>query len=85
LPPTAAALYESLRTDLLLGRICREAITAFRFHGMWQGLAILLKAPTVSPPSSPLPVNQSLRRDSAFVRLLANLVLHTHSELTHVC
>jgi hypothetical protein len=34
-----------------------------------------------SPATTDLPV----QRDSALVRLLANLVLHTHSELTHVC
>ena len=85
LSPAAAALYETLRPALLLGQGCREGITALRFHGMWQGLAILLKAPTVPPQNPPVPANPVLRRDSEFVRLLANLVLHTHSELTHVC
>lgn len=80
------SLYETIRTDLLAGRANPEGRAALRFHGMWQGLTILLKAPPAAvPPSSPPPVNQSLRRDSEFVRLLANLVLHTHSELTHVC
>jgi hypothetical protein len=79
-------LYETLRTDVLLGRACREGMTALRFHGMWQGLAILLKAPPAVPPQNPpIPVDQPLRHDSEFVRLLANLVLHAHSELAHVC
>lgn len=46
---------------------------------------MLLKAPTVPPQNPPVPTNPVLRRDNEFVRLLANLVLHTHSELTHVC
>lgn len=85
LPPAAVSLYETIRTDLLTGRANPEGRAALRFHGMLHGLAILLKAPAETPPSPSLPVNQSLRRDSEFVRLLANLVLHTHSELTHVC
>lgn len=61
-------------------------MTALRFHGMWQGLVILLKTPPTAPPQvPPVPVHQPLRRDSELVRLLANLVLHTHSELAHVC
>jgi hypothetical protein len=88
LPPAAEVLYETVRSDLILGQINREAITALRFHGMLQGLAILLKGPAApqhNPPAPSVPVNPSLRRDSEFVRLLANLVLHTHSELAHVC
>ena len=52
---------------------------------MLNGLAILLKA--LAPPSATVPgaVRPALQRDSEFVRLLANFVLHTHSELTHVC
>jgi hypothetical protein len=52
---------------------------------MWQGLAMLLKVPTAPPPNPPVPAHPVPGRDSEFVRLIANLVLHTHSELTHVC
>ena len=85
LSSAAAARYEALRSACLLGQGCREGITALRFHGMWQGLAMLLKAPAAPPPNPPVPANPVSCRDSEFVRLLANLVLHTHSELTHVC
>lgn len=81
-------LYETLRTDFIEGRARCDGIAALRFHGMLQGLVILLKAPAMpaAPPPSPhFPLSPSLRRDSEFVRLLANLVLLTHSELTHVC
>ena len=45
---------------------------------------MLLNAPA-APPNPPVPAHPVSCRDSEFVRLLANLVLHTHSELTHVC
>jgi len=78
-------LYEQLRTDLVAGQARAEAMAALRFHGMLQGLAILLKAPTAVAPLVGVLGVQPLPRDSAFVRLFANLVLHTQAEVTHVC
>lgn len=52
---------------------------------MAQGLALLLKSATELPV--PAPKRDSvppMQRDSEFVRVLANIVLRTHSELTHV-
>jgi hypothetical protein len=52
---------------------------------MVQGLALLLKdvteSPALAPESNSAP---RLQQDSEFVRVLANIVLHTQSELTHV-
>jgi hypothetical protein len=79
------ALYESLRADIIAVRVRAEAIAALRFHGMLQGLAILLKVPAAASPIGCVPVGQPLPRDHAFVRVLANLVLQTHAEVTHVC
>jgi hypothetical protein len=79
------ALYERLRTEVLEARARPEGIAALRFHGMLQGLAILLKISTMAPPNTEVPASPPVQGDSEFVRLLANLVLHTHSELTHVC
>lgn len=45
---------------------------------------MLLNTPA-APPPNPVPAHLVPGRDSEFVRLIANLVLHTHSELTHVC
>ena len=84
LSSAAVACYEALRSARLPGQGGREELTALRFHGMWQGLAMLLNAPA-APPNPPVPAHPVSCRDSEFVRLLANLVLHTHSELTHVC
>ncbi len=85
LPPSAPGLYETLRDDILSGRPRPEGLAALRFHGMFQGLVILLKTPTTSPPTLSSSTPPAWRRDSDFVRLLANLVLHTHPEVTHVC
>ncbi len=52
---------------------------------MVQGLALLLKA--AAQPGALIPKLESakpVQRDSEFVRVLANIVLRTHSELAHV-
>jgi hypothetical protein len=52
---------------------------------MVQGLVLLLKA--VAPPVAPTSKLESakpVQRDNELVRLLANIVLRTHSELAHV-
>jgi hypothetical protein len=74
-----------LRADVINGRPRPEGIAALRYHGMLQGLAILLRTPPLAIPVAPVPVSLAPGSDHAFVRLLANLVLQTHSELTHVC
>jgi hypothetical protein len=52
---------------------------------MVQGLGLLLKNVTESPALAPARKSAPpLQRDSEFVRVLANIVLRTHSELTHV-
>jgi hypothetical protein len=74
-----------LRTDILRGQGRPEGLAALRFHGMVQGLALLLR--NAAPPAALTPKRESatpMQRDSEFVRVLANIVLRTHSELTHV-
>lgn len=80
----AAAAYEDLRADVLAGRPCAEGRASLHYHGMLQGLAILLRP--ITPSSTPrVPVRTLPSSDNGLVRLLANLVLHTQSEFTHVC
>ena len=56
-----------------------------RFHGMVQGLALLLKAAAPLPaPTATIESVKPIQCDGELVRVLANLVLRTHSELTHV-
>lgn len=80
-----ATTYEDLRADVLAARPCAEGRAALRYHGMLQGMAILLRPVVMLPSTAPVPAGPSLPLDNGLVRLLANLVLHTHSELTHVC
>jgi hypothetical protein len=85
LPEAAVAHYEALRATVLEGGGRAEGLAVVHFHGMVRGLAILLKTPSAPPMTRPALTDLPVQRDSALVRLLANLVLHTHSELTHVC
>ena len=82
---SSAATYEDLRADVLAARPCAEGRAALRYHGMLQGMAILLRPVVMLPSTALVPAGPSLPLDDGLVRLLANLVLHTHSELTHVC
>jgi len=78
-------VYEELRAGIVMGQPRPEGMAALRYHGMFQGLAILLKKP---PPSAPPPPGRDLKplaRQNAFISQLANLVLYAHSEFTHVC
>lgn len=63
-----------------------EGATALRYHGMLHGLPMLTETAVVK--STLLPQHEftvhPVQRDDEFVRVLANLVLRTHSELTHV-
>jgi hypothetical protein len=60
-------------------------MAALRYHGMLCGLLILLTTPMHPPAAANIPSCPSPPRDGAFVRLLANLLLHSQSEATHVC
>lgn len=84
LSPLAIQTYETLRTRVVAGDPCAEGLAAMRYHGMACGLAIVLGTQGKSSENmqaSPCTLNQ---RTNPLVRLLANFMLHTHSELTHV-
>ena len=79
----ALATYESLRTSVLLGQVRGPGLAALRFHGMLHGLVIVSRS--APPPASPRVSNARICPiDGQLVRLLANLVLRTQSELMHV-
>jgi hypothetical protein len=62
-----------------------EGIAALRYHGMLRGLTMLTQAEV--PRNIPAPHHElamAPQPASEFVHMLANLVLRTHSELTHV-
>lgn len=84
-PRASIHAYETLRRAVIDGTGSREGVAALRFHGMLKGMFMLAQAEDPhdiaafhrEPAMAPQPAGQ-------FVHLLANLVLHTHSELTHV-
>ena len=81
------AAYERVRADVLAGN-ARDALCAFAFHGMWQGLQVLTRtAGAVSLPSNTPPAPPAVPtcpRDRQLVRLLADMVLATQLEEHHV-
>ncbi|MBW9254155.1 hypothetical protein [Acidithiobacillus ferriphilus] len=86
LPKNALEAYEELRTAAVGGRPRPEGLALLRFHGLLQGLPLLVEKETSARTSDSHrePLVGRPRPDDAFVRLLANLVLSTHAEeLTH--
>jgi hypothetical protein len=79
--------YDILRTAVIEGKPRPKGAAALRYHGMLHGLPMLV---STAAPIPLAPVLHQPRADSLpagsdeFVRLLANLVLRTHSELAHV-
>lgn len=79
--------YEALRDAVIEGAPCPEGMAAIRYHGMLHGLSMLaMTAPATSdaPESRKEERMGALPANDELVRLLANLVLRTHSELAHV-
>lgn len=93
-PPIAAiplaqaltAAYETLRDAVIDGTPCLEGAAALRYHGMLRGLPLLVQSTAAIDTASPHPAQRLATSPAGdeFVRLLANLVLRTHSELAHV-
>jgi hypothetical protein len=78
-------VYETLRAEVLGGQGRPEGLGAVVYHGMLDGLAVLISAAaphvTCHPPIISTP---SIRDDRAFLRLMANMILQTQSEVKHV-
>jgi hypothetical protein len=78
--------YEALRANVLAKQSQPEGLAALRYHGMFPGLEILFRTAAAPPAVTHDSFNLPLTRDNnAMIRLLANFMLHTYSEHTHVC
>nr|WP_132459691.1 hypothetical protein [Paraburkholderia sp. BL8N3] len=80
------AAYEALRDAGVDGTPRSEGIAALRYHGMLHGLPVLVKstAPIETALRHNAPRMDAFPAGDEFVRLLANLLLRTHSEIAHV-
>lgn len=85
MPSEALALYERLRCEVLAAQTCCEGLSAIAYHGLVRGLSLLSSpgAPSVAPTATVRAV-PNVRTDPQFLHVLANMVLQTHQELTHV-
>jgi hypothetical protein len=84
-PAYAISLYESLRNAVVQGHARPEGVGAIVYHGLFHGLWLLSQMPPA--PVTPVGVSPGLpnvRTDRAFLHLLANMVLRTQEEVTHV-
>jgi hypothetical protein len=71
---------------VLKGQACPEGLGAVVYHGMLRGLALMLTGMPASNgiPLAPVPAVRPVPHERQFVRLLANMLLRTQSEVMHV-
>jgi len=73
-PPLAVEHYEALRARVLGGGHCRTGVTAFLYHGMARGLALMAAkppTPTVARQGTPASAMADMACDSALVSRVA--------------
>jgi hypothetical protein len=79
------SVYETLRGEVLRGVARPDGLGAVIYHGMLEGLALLMSVTVSTTTHQPMLPQPSVRGDRGLVSLLANMVLHTHLEVKHVC
>jgi hypothetical protein len=74
-----------LRGEVLTGQACCEGLSAIVYHGLIRGLSLLSRpgTPCVAPAATARTL-PNVRTDPQFLHVLANMVLQSHQELTHV-
>jgi hypothetical protein len=85
-PPAALPRYERLRAEVLNGQARPEGLTAVAYHGMLRGLALILTevVPETPSPAASTTVVEAVPLDREFLRLLANMLLQSQSQVMHV-
>jgi hypothetical protein len=89
--PAALLTYEQLRARVINSQLYPEGLAAIVYHGMARGLTVMLTEPAANVTSSPLqvsPLQVSAPEGGSFnrelLRLIANMVLQSQSEVMHV-
>lgn len=79
------AVYERVRAEVLHGQARPEGLGALMYHGLVEGLRLLCSPNATGAPVRPRALSpQPVRCDRELLRLLANMVLQTQSEVMHV-
>lgn len=85
-PPAALLTYEQLRARVINDQPYPEGLAAIAYHGMARGLAVILTEPAPNVVSSPPQVctSEGVSFTRELLRLIANIVLQSQSEVMHV-
>jgi hypothetical protein len=85
-PPAGLLRYEQLRAEVLNGQARPDGLAAMVYHGMIRGLVVILTEPTPETRSSPSQVSppEGVSLDRELLRLIANMVLQSQSQVMHV-
>jgi hypothetical protein len=84
-PGDALDLYEGLRAAVLCERLGMDGMGAIVFHGMWQGLVVLITThtgPTIGVQTAQTALPAAVH-DRQLVHLLANIKLAADSQVCH--
>jgi hypothetical protein len=85
LSPAALQAYETLRTEVVAGRARPEGLCAVVHHGLLRGVALLLSSHASADAALPCHAAPApFTQDREFLHLVANMVLQTQSEVSHV-
>jgi hypothetical protein len=70
---------------VLNGQARPEGLAAVVYHGMLQGLRVILtEVPNIPSLPAPIPAAEAGPLDQELLRLIANMVLQSQSQVTHV-
>jgi hypothetical protein len=85
-PGAALLTYEQLRAGVLNGPSHPEGLAAIVYHGMLRGLGVILTEATPNIKSSPprICTSETVSFDRELLRLIANMVLQSQSQVMHV-
>jgi hypothetical protein len=84
-PPAALATYETLRGEVLRGQARPAGLAAVIYHGMLHGLAVILtNIPATEFSPTPAPGSDIRPLDRELLHLVANMVLQSQAQVSHV-